>query len=81
MKAVLVASEFLLIDVQGTLCRIEVLNRAIGTAKHYWSFSFLAADPAKPALPDRIAANEAFLWDGAVELRCTRLMIGRAFAR
>jgi len=75
MNAVLAGPEFLPIDVQGTLCRIEVLNRAIGTAKHYWSFSFLAADPAKTTLPDWIAANEAFLWDGAVELRCTRFMI------
>jgi hypothetical protein len=50
------------------------LNPAVGTAEHYGP-SFLALDFAKAALPKRIAANEAFLWDGAAKLRRTGFVV------
>ncbi len=68
MKAIFVGLEFVLAGVRNSP-EVEVLNRADGTAEHYW-FSFFTGDFAKAVLPNGGATNQALLWGSAAGLRC-----------
>ena len=73
MKITLVSAEFLLARVVVRPPGVEVLNRAVWTAKRYWCSS-VGMDFAKAVLLNRVVAYKALLSNGAVEL-AGRLMV------
>ena len=74
MKITLVSAELLLTSVVRRSFGVEVLNGAVWTAKHY-CFSAVDVDFAKAMLPDRVVADKALLFNGAVELWGRRRMV------
>ena len=68
MNTILRGPEFLLAGICRRSRGVDVLNRAGGTAEHYW-FSFLTGDFAEATLPNRAVTNEAFGRDRAAESR------------
>ena len=58
MHTALAGAEFLLLEVQWSSRRLEVLHDTIGTAKHY-CLSLVAVNFAEAGFGDRIVTNEA----------------------
>jgi hypothetical protein len=74
MNAILRGPEFLLAGICRRSRGVDVLNRAGGTAEHYW-FSFWTGDFAEATLPNRAVTNEAFGRDRAAESRRRWFMV------
>jgi hypothetical protein len=56
MNTLLQRKEFLLAGVSRNSRWVEVLNRACGTAEHYW-FSFFAVNFAEAVISNRVGTN------------------------
>jgi hypothetical protein len=69
MTALRVVAQFLFTAVRRRSRRVEVLNCAVRTAKHYRSFFFVVYF-AEAVLSDRVATNQAVPRAGAAYLPC-----------
>ena len=73
MHTALAGAEFLLLEIQWSSRRFEVLHHTIGTAKHYCP-SLAAVNFAEAGLADRIVTNEAPVRASERGCRCFMVM-------